>query len=80
MAIGRLRVVVVDGRKACWRGGGRGSERSSELRRSTARCAATLSKTAVLLVAVASPGRAPIGGGVCVGLRVSGVQLEGSGG
>jgi hypothetical protein len=38
-----------------------------------------LSKTAVLLVAVASPGRAPIGGGVCVGLRVSGVQLEGSG-
>jgi hypothetical protein len=80
MAIGRLWIVVVVDARACWHGGGRGSERSSELRRSTARCAATLSKTAVLLVAVASPGRAPIGGGVCVGLRVSGVQLEGSGG
>jgi hypothetical protein len=45
-----------------WRGEGRGLESSPALRRSSVRCAATLAKTANLLVAVASPGMASISG------------------
>jgi hypothetical protein len=75
-----LGCVVVDGETGTHRDGGRGSASSSELRRSRARCTATLSTTVKQMEAAASPMAASCSGGVRVRAAASILRLAVSGG